>query len=62
MKPRVYVETSIVSYLTVWPVRDIVIAVARRRTEAVCRQAGVDSPFLCTPEQLVAVEGDTDEN
>ncbi len=95
MKPRVYVETSVVSYLTARPARDIVIAgrqqstrdwwagtkerfelviselvreeaavgdrdaaAARPRIEAVCRDAGIDPPLLCTPEQLVVAEDD----
>ena len=75
-KPRVYVETSVVSYLTARPARDIVIAGRQQSTqdwwagakewfesgtsrtprrghgiEAVCRDAGIDPPLVCTPEQ-----------
>ena len=36
MKPRVYVETGVVSYLTARPARDVVIA-ARQRDPAAAR-------------------------
>jgi hypothetical protein len=32
MKPRVYIETTVVSYLTAWPSRDIVRAAQQRMT------------------------------
>ena len=30
MKPKVYIETSVVSYFTAWPRRDVVMAAPRR--------------------------------
>lgn len=32
MKPSVYAETSIVSYLTAWPSRDLIIAAQQAMT------------------------------
>jgi hypothetical protein len=32
MKPKVYLETTVVSYLTAWPSRDIVIAAHQQLT------------------------------
>ena len=32
MKPRVYIETTVVSYLTAWPSRDIVVAAHQQLT------------------------------
>jgi hypothetical protein len=32
MKPKVYLETTIVSYLTAWPSRDIVVAAHQQIT------------------------------
>ena len=34
MKPKVYLETSIVSYLTSWPSRDLIIAAHQQITQA----------------------------
>ena len=33
MKPRVYVETSVISYLVAWPSRDIVVAAHQQVTQ-----------------------------
>lgn len=46
-----------VEFLVTWNFRHIANAMSRPRIESVCRGAGVDPPVLCTPEQLVDVEG-----
>ncbi|MBV7332444.1 type II toxin-antitoxin system VapC family toxin [Chloroflexi bacterium TSY] len=33
MKPKVYVETSVISYLTAWPSRDLIIAANQQLTQ-----------------------------
>lgn len=33
MKPRVYIETSVISYLTAWPSRDLIIAANQQITQ-----------------------------
>ena len=61
MKPRVYVETSIVSYLTARPARDIVIAGRQQSTRAWWVTAS--SRFELVISQLVREEaggGDPD--
>ncbi len=51
-----------VEFLVTWNFRHIANAVARPRIESVCRRGGVDPPVLCTPEELVEVEVDDDED
>jgi len=117
MKPRVYLETTIPSYLTAWPSRDLVRAAHQQITrdwwdkrrmefelyisqvvlrecqagdalhvaiaavhgmeylltrncthianatlrdpiESVCRRNGYEPPAICTPDELLAEEGD----
>ena len=68
MKERVYLETSVVSYLTSRPSRDLVIAAhqeltrqwwAERRSgfdlfiSELVEDAGYVSPVICTPEELM---------
>ncbi len=57
MSPKVYVETSIVSYLTSLPSRDLVTAAHQQITREWWakreRQQGVDPPTICTPEELL---------
>ena len=71
MKPRIYLETTIPSYLTAWPSRDLVRAAHQQITrdhianatlrdpiESVCRENGYEPPAICTPDELLAEEGD----
>ena len=51
-----------VEYLVTWNFRHIANAVSRPRIESVCRRAGVEPPALCTPEELVDVEVESDED
>ena len=54
MKPTAYVETTVVSYLTTLPSRDLVLAAHQQVTrEAICRGAGFEPPVICTPLELV---------
>lgn len=50
-----------VEFLVTWNFRHIANAVARPRIESVCRRTGVESPVLCTPEELVDMEVEGDE-
>ena len=50
-----------VEFLVTWNFRHIANAVARPRIESVCREAGIDPPVLCTPEELLHVEGQDDD-
>ena len=61
MKPRVYVETSVVSYLTARPTRDIVVAARQYSTRE--WWAGAKAWFELMISELVreeAAEGDRD--
>jgi hypothetical protein len=50
MKPRVYLETTIPSYLAARSSRDTVIAEHQQTTH------GWHCPVICTPEQLLPKE------
>lgn len=68
MKPRVYLETTIISYLTARPSRDVVVAAHQELTRQwwetrsghfdllVSELAGYSCPVICTPEQLMEDE------
>jgi hypothetical protein len=45
MKPRVYVETTVLGYLTSWPSRDLVVA-GRQKINYWSRKAMVDDPIV----------------
>ena len=81
MKPKVYLETTIISYLTARSSRDIIIAAHQELTNewwersmdylltwnckyianaerqhaitTVCHRNNVESPIICTPEELM---------
>lgn len=56
MRPTVYVETSIVSYLAAHPSRDLVTAARQQITHTWWRerrQQGYAVPVLCTPDELM---------
>jgi hypothetical protein len=53
MKPKTYLETSLVGYLTSRTSEDSANAALRSRTEAICRLAGFERPVICTPSELV---------
>ncbi len=42
-----------VEYFVTWNFRHLANAVTRPRIESVCRQAGLESPVICTPEELM---------
>ena len=42
-----------IEYLVAWNFRHIANAVTRTQIESVCRQAGFESPVICTPEELM---------
>lgn len=45
-----------IQYLVSWNFRHIVNAAMRTRIESVFRQAGVEPPIICTPEELAGDE------
>lgn len=54
MKQKVYLETSVVSYLTSRRSRDVVIAAHQELTLQWWEQrAGYACPVICTPEELM---------
>ena len=59
MNPKAYLETSIVSYLTGWPSRDLVRAAQQQVTRdwwaprgSFGRASGFEPPIICTPLEL----------
>jgi len=61
MKPTVYIETTVVSYLTAWPSRDVVIAGYQQTTREWWRDAA--DRFELVASELVIIEasaGDAD--
>ena len=61
MKPKAYIETTIVSYVTAWPSRDVVIAGHQQITRQWWQSAAdrFEPTIICTPDELM--ESD-DEN
>ena len=55
MKPKVYIETSVVSYFTAWPSRDVANASKLALVERVCRECGYEPPGIATPSELMEV-------
>jgi hypothetical protein len=63
MKPRVYLETSVISYLVGWlNQRSILVAHNCKhivngnilpQVYSVCRASGFDPPLICTPSELM---------
>lgn len=61
MKPKAYIETTVVSYLTAWPSRDVVIAGYQQTTRDWWRDA--EDRFELVASELVineAAAGDSD--
>ena len=54
MKPKVYVETTVISYLTAWPSRDVVVAGYQQSTREWWRTAG--ARFELVASELVVNE------
>ena len=48
MKPTVYIETSVVSYLTAWPSRDVVVAAYQQITRDWWRNAQASFELVAT--------------
>jgi hypothetical protein len=59
MKPKVYIETTIPSYLAARPTRDLIVAahlanaMMAAQSAQVCSEAGCKCPVICTPEALL---------
>ena len=44
-----------IQFLATWNCRHIANPASRRAIERICRQAGFDTPVICTPEELLEV-------
>jgi hypothetical protein len=62
VKPKIYLETTIASYLSAvhgmdylltWNCRHIANATLRNSIEAVCGMRGYEPPVICTPDELL---------
>jgi len=64
MKPTVYIETSVISYFTAKPSRDLIVAAHQQITndwwenalpniEEINAKQGIRTPIICTPEELM---------
>ena len=49
-----------VNYLLTWNCKQIANATIRSRIEQVCRDAGYEPPIICTPEELVEIDDDSE--
>jgi hypothetical protein len=61
MKPKAYIETTVVSYLTAWPARDVVIAGHQQITREWWRSAA-DRFELVASDLVIREAGAGDPN
>ena len=50
---RVFIETTIVSYLTARPSRDVLQVALQPSLRQVVESQGYELPIICTPEELM---------
>ena len=56
MKPSVYIESTVISYLTSRPSRDLIVAAHQQITvEEINAILDLKTPVMCTPEELMEV-------
>jgi len=53
MEGRIYIETSVISYLKGRLSTDTIVAAHRWRIESLVEEAGYVCPIICTPEELM---------
>jgi len=54
MKPKLYIETSLISYLTARPSRDLIVAAQQQKEiSRVGFEEGYELPIICTPYELM---------
>lgn len=51
-----------VEYLVTWNFKHIANPTLQHRIESVCRDNGFEPPVICTPEQLLEAENDSDSD